>query len=642
MLFPVMGVVAAFRVGVMSPDSGRGDLGKKPSRACSTTQEAAVLALAVKRALARVVQPLSRAAAAFVRSKAWVPFGFARVEDHTRERFGRTARWLRDLASLGGALERFPALGRALDGSDSGRPVGRVAALAIGRLASKASLAAWIDLARRVTVRELKEAVRSARESGSCWPPGMAGIEAGRRDERGSDRPEAVTADETEDRRLVRLLAPGVLRAAFDETVVLHRAASGCEATVGSFVEALVAEAHAGLRPPDVDAVPLRRAPDEALAERLLARTTDLWVHLEACGETDATSSLAWDAMERLEDVAQRAGRGDAAELDRQLKQLIELVDALERRLGELLCRLSERGAWAQLRFAGVRHYAEERLGLGRTSAESRMRVARSLRRFPRLREAYEQGRVGLEAAVLVIRILGCFPRSDAVERSWVARAEGTTIKRLRDEARALGRRRFERAQNGPPRPMTDADWHASLGHRAGELRARVRGLCRRAAAVGNSDVFLRLRLPGQLADDFLATIEVTRRRLETDAGQVAWDEPWPDLVAPQPGKSPPPLPLAGWIPDRPREPDVHVPLPSPAGRARGPGDGAGQGAAGARVAAGSRRDRGSIPKRAELAGPWRGLIPVTAPPGRGNPYARNGLAAAARPGGTAPYGPGD
>ena len=64
-------------------------------------------------------------------------------------------------------------------------------------------------------------------------------------------------------------------------------------------------------------------------------------------------------------------------------------------------------------------------------------------------------------------------------------------------------------------------------------MRTRVRDLCRRAAVVSHSDVFLRLRLPAQLADDFLATIEATRRRLETEAGQVAWDEPWPDLGAP-------------------------------------------------------------------------------------------------------------
>lgn len=528
-----MGVAPAVEAGAVRPKPRRGDLGEKPSRACDTALETDLLALAVKGALARIVQPLSRAASAFVRSKAWVPFGFARVEDHARERFGRTGRWLRDLASLGRALERLPALGRALDGSDGGRPLGRVGARVVGRVATEASLAAWIDLARSVTVRDLKEVVRKARESNSDWPPGPAEREAGRRSERGRDRLEAVAGDETEDRRLVRLLVPGVLRAAFDETVVLHRAASGCEATVGSFVEAIVAEGHAGLRPPDVDAVALQRTPDEALAERFLARTTDMWDHLDASGAPDAASMLAWDALERLQDVSRRAGRGDAAELDRQLKQLIELEDALERRLGEVLCVLSERGAWAQLRFAGVRHYAEERLGLGRTSTESRMRVARSLRRFPRLREAYERGRVGLEAAVLVVRILGCFPWCEAVERSWVARAEEATIKRLRDEARALGRQRFERAESGPPQPMSDANWHASLGHRTGELRARVQDLCRRAVAAGASDVFLRLRLPVRLADDLLATIEAARGRLEAEAGQLAWDQPWPDPDAP-------------------------------------------------------------------------------------------------------------
>ncbi len=131
------------------------------------------LALSLRSALDRLAPLLARAAAAFVRTEAWSAFGFARLGDHARERFGRSGRWVRDLAALGDALSSLPDLGKALAGEDGATPLGRVAALLIGRSASPASLAAWISLARTVSVRELRAAVRQARDAGSAWPPGM-------------------------------------------------------------------------------------------------------------------------------------------------------------------------------------------------------------------------------------------------------------------------------------------------------------------------------------------------------------------------------------------------------------------------------------------------------------------------------------
>src|SRR5436309_1078239 len=63
-----------------------------------------LLAVALKRASNRIALPLARAARAFTEREAWTPFGSARIEDHARERFGRTGRWIRDLAALGKAL----------------------------------------------------------------------------------------------------------------------------------------------------------------------------------------------------------------------------------------------------------------------------------------------------------------------------------------------------------------------------------------------------------------------------------------------------------------------------------------------------------------------------------------------------------
>jgi len=94
--------------------------------------EADRLACALGRARNRLSVPLARAAEAFVRVEAWRPFGHARLADHARERFGRSGRWVHDLAGLGRSLESLPDLARSLCGDDGGRPIGRVAALLIG------------------------------------------------------------------------------------------------------------------------------------------------------------------------------------------------------------------------------------------------------------------------------------------------------------------------------------------------------------------------------------------------------------------------------------------------------------------------------------------------------------------------------
>jgi len=109
------------------------------------------------------------------------------------------------------------------------------------------------------------------------------------------------------------------------------------------------------------------------------------------------------------------ADSSDAA-LDARICDLLCIEDALERELGAHLAAMGEDGAWLRLHFAGVGHYAEERLGLSRTQGQTRSRVARRLHQLPVLRRAYESGALGLEAASLLLRLPGrsADPRRDA------------------------------------------------------------------------------------------------------------------------------------------------------------------------------------------------------------------------------------
>jgi hypothetical protein len=484
--------------------------------------EGDAIAVQLRRALDRVALPLARAASAFVVHRGWVPFGHARLEDHSRERFDRSSRWVRDLAALGSVLATMPALGEALVGSDGGRPIGRVAALVVARVASSQSVGSWIDLARSVTVRELKAAASKARDAQSCWPPpredqprpGSSNLDL-----------DALNNEDDQANRLVRFLVP-------EQTLTLHLAVSGQEVTVTSFVEALVAEGFAGPSPPDADSIALRPAPDEAAVEEALARATRNWADLEE--SPDESIAVAAACLRRLESCFEHAGRGGPAELDLQLRTLIGLEDEVERHLGTVMRDLSERGGWSRLMFRGAGHYAEQRLGLARRTAQNRAMLSRALRRFPRLRAAYERGDVGLEAALLVVRMLRSAPAVDrATEEAWVERARECTVKRLRDERRAHARNRYEGSDPlAASSPLPDDAWHASLRLAPGTQRRRVLRLGLLAAEQGCADVFLRLRLPDDLAASFLAVAESATRRLEQEVERIPWDQPDPDPVA--------------------------------------------------------------------------------------------------------------
>jgi hypothetical protein len=547
------------------------------------------IALSLRGALERTTVPLARAATALVAAKAWCDFGFARLDDYARERLGRSGRWVRDLAALGERLDSLPTLASAITGQDSARPIGRVAALLIARIAMPESVDGWVARARASSIRALRDAVRAARTApadASATPPDSrsaataAPATAAPATAPTATSPTAASDDDDDaaDLLLVRMTLPAPMLAAFDEAVDLFRAVEGGNGTIASFVEALIAEAAArgtaepptagdagdastagdtGVRdaglpaaPPmsDADMRALRVGPAIAAIERALAASTGNWRHLPEHVESSWALSLAGVTLARFRALADEAGHGRAVDLDRQMRALVDLENEIEARLGGLLADLADRRAWPRLRFAGVGHYGEERLGLSRTTAEDRARLARDLRNHPRLRDAYAAGRLGRETAALVARLLRDAPADPASETAWVARATESTVKRMRDEARALGRYRVlgPRAAAAPAAPalghaltpLEDAAWHASLRREPGLARRRIHLFGRLAltspdvfhapdvfqALPPESDTFLRLRLPLDLGHQFLATVDIERRRLAAASDAIPWD----------------------------------------------------------------------------------------------------------------------
>jgi hypothetical protein len=587
-----------------------------PNTSPGNAAAADLAALAIRAALDRLSGALARAAAAFVSLRGWTVFGFARLDDHARERCGRSGRWFRDLAALGDGIAAAPPLADALTGADGGRPLGRVAATLVARVLRAEDRGeatdAWMTLARCLSVRDLRAAIRLARAAGEFRPDaGTTMQDAGALRSSADFDPDDPDAD----RVLVRLPVPSPMIQAFDEALDLHRAVEGHVSSVTAFVESLVGEAQSGgAELPVGFARPLEHGTPEALCEAALRRASGAWSALPEpfggmaglassgmAGLTPsgtaglASSGMAGltpsgtatasrpgaDNVSRFRAVEAVAGQGDAVELDRQIRALTDIETELEAELGRLLALMTERGDWSRLQFTGVGHYAEERLGMSRGRAGERARLARALRSFPAVAAACASGRISMEAAALIHRILSdtaatgdtaaagdtvatghTAAAGDDAEAAWVEHAATVTIKRIRDEARALGRYRARAYAShalptGPaisPRPLPDGQWRASLRREAGTATRRIVTFGLRAAgfdlatdSVGfdsgpeptEPDVFhalmpepdatLRLRLPADLAADFLAAIEAACGAVEARVSEVPWDAPWPE-----------------------------------------------------------------------------------------------------------------
>ncbi|HKY31862.1 MAG TPA: HNH endonuclease signature motif containing protein [Candidatus Polarisedimenticolia bacterium] len=565
-----------------SADSGRRGGGNwsvaerahRPYQVETALLQADALAVSLAGALHRFAPPLARAAVAFVRDDVWPVFGAARLEDHCRERFDRSGRWLKDLAELGEAFRKLPDLEAASTGDDGGAPLGVQKALLVSRVASAESARGWIERARSLTVRSFKQQVAAAKEAGLEWPPevsGDGGAGAGRAAGGGGGAGNGAPPGELpDDPLLVKLDAPRPIKVAADVMLDLFRAVSGRMAPVADFADALYAESTTGLHParpgPDVDAEALRPGANRALAEEALARATGMWERLAGRAELSWALALAGSSLARFEELSARAGDGGAREVERQIRQLLELKSCIEQRLGTVLVEIADMGGWSRLGFDSVGHYAEQRLGMSRTVGEQRARSARRLRSLPVVRQAYARGEIGMTAVLTIIRMLGREPAGEALQQEWVQRAKEATVKRLQDEERALklqealapGRHAAPRgaaaqegmqggmqggtdaaAAGGDPdvhrRPMTDAAWHASIRREQGMARQRLARLAAQALANPTADDTVRMTLPAEIARNLAAVIEDRRRRLaaRVQEEEVPAEAARPDPAAP-------------------------------------------------------------------------------------------------------------
>jgi hypothetical protein len=314
-------------------------------------------------------------------------------------------------------------------------------------------------------------------------------------------------------------------------------------------VDALQAEWTAGGWPGRKEVVPPpKKAPSIAEAENAWSRKTRRWADLKFMDELECASALDRRASsmtidERraafMEDLKVQLRNGllvtlqparnasvrkdQVGILEERLFQAIRDERLRERRVAKILLQMDEQGYWKGLGFDSAGHYAVERLGIPRRTAESYIFLLRGLRKYPVLLAAYEEGRIGHEAACVLHRIRKEHGGSPELDAQWVHHARRHSVKRLLQEHRKAWLCALDAdEESSPPKPAGDAEWHAALRRKPGMSRARIRRLHFRGMETGwsaelswrQADVCVRWQLPVETSRAFCGAIESARRSM--------------------------------------------------------------------------------------------------------------------------------
>ncbi len=156
-----------------------------------------------------------------------------------------------------------------------------------------------------------------------------------------------------------------------------------------------------------------------------------------------ATATAAWVvdgiAHARVQ-VLSWSRKRDLKRLAGVLGTLIRLQNTIEMDIADLLLELDENRAWKWLGFEDLEHYAEERLGMGRSTARKRVWLARSLRHRSEIRGAFEDGVLGLVATQCAVVALRNARPDPALQKQWIENARDRTVKGLWDDIRLVKR----------------------------------------------------------------------------------------------------------------------------------------------------------------------------------------------------------
>ena len=327
----------------------------------------------------------------------YTELGFNSVAAYASERLSRSGRWLSESRTVAVRLVELPRIRRAFERGMFGWAVLEL----LCRHATAETEMRLLWLARKRTVRELRGLL-----------PEKPTEEDDAEQQRGSIH-RRMPADHAWTLEATLRLAAHV--------------AGGC--AEDEALEWVLAEAYTTLicdMPPEISDIsePLARHAEE-IRKRMRALATER----EAL-EAELEGELPRDVIpgDRLFDAGAPIP-DDPNALDRMLRELCATLDAADLWLGKSLSELFRGRYWEQLGYASDGQYARERLGLSRSSAWERVRLARSTSRLGHVVEAVYANEIGTCAARMLVRIV-----TPETERAWVERAKVRTFKHLREE----------------------------------------------------------------------------------------------------------------------------------------------------------------------------------------------------------------
>ena len=413
--------------------------------------------------------------------------GFSSLGAYAVERCERSVRWVEAARWLARRAEVLPELRRAVAMGKVSWTMGEV----LARVATPVDETRWLALAQSRTVRQMRLLVEDALSAAhatdttrtAAHAPALDGpvVAALARDAVTGD---AVTADAAEREAVAREATDAALGhwasgdaepCTLTYTVVREDAwlyeATRClleqlgEQGGAAQAEALLAEAQGTLlmllprgaidvgklQGADVQGVELAQ---QRWVEQLRRWRVEAEVACERniLGEIASARAAISPALVNPWVVAASLGiapleHATCVVLDHEVRRVSEALARHELELSRLVLRVHRADGWRQLGYATEGQYALERLGLSRSSFAARRALALRLERLPTVAAELGAARIGVEAALQVVRI--ATPNTEA---AWVERAVRRTIKHLREEvAAALVTVRLAGERDCPP-----------------------------------------------------------------------------------------------------------------------------------------------------------------------------------------------
>jgi hypothetical protein len=430
--------------------------------------------------------------------------GFSSMRAYALERCDRSARWAEAARCLARRVEPLPELRRALAVREVSWSMGEL----LGRVAQPEDEGRWLEAAKSRTVRQMRvvvmQAISDAREVGRneehaaarvTAPTLSDGLIEGASNgvsEGGSNRVRggARNSDVEEGEEMCTLTCTVDQEDAwlYEATRALlgqlgtHGGDAQCEALLAEGLGTLLAALPEGALDAGgweckddgqrrwLDELERWRTEAEARCE---AHFMDCVLgSREAACHRGPVASAAACGLASLENVKPE-------ELDAGVRGLASALAGHELELSRLLLRFHRADGWRRCGYATESQYARERLGMSRSSLLAKRALAVGLEKLPHVAEALGAGRIGVEAAVQLVRV--ATPNTEA---AWVARARQRTIKHLREEVAAA---QVALRISGESACLPPEDAELSAFH---ELeRAVVRGHACQPRAASNSDV---------------------------------------------------------------------------------------------------------------------------------------------------------